>query len=191
MSRQSKLFRLDPFLDEDNILRVGGKIRNACLPFNQRFPIILPKCHLSELIIRSNHNPTHANNALTENLITKNFWIFSLRRQIKDILSHCTKCIRMSENFLTQKMADQPNVRLDKALPFERTGVDLCGPFLIKSSPLRNAKKIKVYIATFVCLLTKATHVEVVRDLSTDSFMNAFTRFYSRRNLCKEICKIR
>lgn len=42
-------------------------------------------------------------------------------------------------------------------------------------------------MGVFVCFSTKAVHLEVVGDLSSDAFLNALKRFVSRRGLCKDI----
>lgn len=42
---KSKLYPLDVFLDEDGILKVGGRLKNACLPTSQKHPMIIPKDH--------------------------------------------------------------------------------------------------------------------------------------------------
>lgn len=39
----------------------------------------------------------------------------------------------------------------------------------------------------FVCLATKAIHLEAVSDLSTQAFIAAFRRFSGRRGLCSHI----
>jgi hypothetical protein len=43
VASNSSLLRLNPFLDEHRILRVGGRIRNSEVPPDQRFPILLPR----------------------------------------------------------------------------------------------------------------------------------------------------
>ncbi|KAG5310817.1 MOS1T transposase, partial [Pseudoatta argentina] len=45
----------------------------------------------------------------------------------------------------------------------------------------------KAFIAIFVCLCSKATHLEVVSDYTTDAFLAALRRFTSRRGLCSDI----
>jgi len=55
---------------------------------------------------------------------------------------------------------------------FHTTGVDYCGPFYHKAEA-RNKAPHKCYIAIFVCFSTKAAHLEVVQDLTTDSFIAA------------------
>ncbi|XP_076659884.1 uncharacterized protein LOC143363167 [Halictus rubicundus] len=58
ISGKSSIARLTPFLDEDGLLRVGGRIDNAPLPFDERHPIILPKdSHLTQLIVAQGSGP--------------------------------------------------------------------------------------------------------------------------------------
>ena len=46
---------------------------------------------------------------------------------------------------------------------------------------------VKAYLALFVCLATKAVHLEIVSDLTTEAFLAALKRFISRRGLPTEI----
>ena len=39
--KTSLLYRLDPFLDKQGVLRVGGHLTNTYTPFNIKHPIIL------------------------------------------------------------------------------------------------------------------------------------------------------
>lgn len=39
----------------------------------------------------------------------------------------------------------------------------------------------------FICFTTKAVHIELFSDLSTQAFLNSLKRFVSRRGLCKRI----
>lgn len=45
----------------------------------------------------------------------------------------------------------------------------------------------KAYIALLVCLFTRAVHLDVVGNYSTDEFIAAFKRFTARRGICGEI----
>jgi len=47
--------------------------------------------------------------------------------------------------------------------------------------PPRSKTIIKVYIAIFVCFVTKAVHIEVVTTLTTKAFLAALRRFIARR----------
>ncbi|XP_018362820.1 PREDICTED: uncharacterized protein LOC108761001 [Trachymyrmex cornetzi] len=76
-------------------------------------------------------------------------------------------------------MGNLPASRVNPGRPFAQAGVDYAGPFSIKIS--RN-KTGKAYLAVFVCMATKATHLEVVSDLSASAFINALKRFIARRD---------
>ncbi|GFX14767.1 integrase catalytic domain-containing protein [Trichonephila clavipes] len=71
--------------------------------------------------------------------------------------------------------------------PFFSCGIDYAGPVLIKCNKGRGTKSTKGYIALFVCLATKAVHIEAVGDLTTDSFIAALRRFSARRGAPRHI----
>ncbi|XP_015122306.1 uncharacterized protein LOC107044787 [Diachasma alloeum] len=84
-------------------------------------------------------------------------------------------------------MADLPSTRITQAKPFTNTGIDYCGPFLIKERRHRNLKKIKIWICIFVCFTTKAVHIELVNDLTSEEFLATLSRFISRHPSCKTL----
>ncbi|XP_071651699.1 uncharacterized protein [Temnothorax longispinosus] len=52
----SALITLHPFLDSDNLIRVGGRLRNAPVCYSRRYPVVLPSNHpVTTLIIRDAH----------------------------------------------------------------------------------------------------------------------------------------
>ncbi|XP_053698875.1 uncharacterized protein LOC128745829 [Sabethes cyaneus] len=76
-------------------------------------------------------------------------------------------------------MGELPPERVTPAFTFLRTGVDYCGPVQYRIA--RKAALVRGFIAIFVCLVTKAVHIECVADLSTSSFIAALKRFVARR----------
>ena len=75
-------------------------------------------------------------------------------------------------------MASLPAARVVQSAPFRHSGVDLFGPFQVK---IAGRAYHKVWVCLFTCLAVRAVHFEVVRDLSSNSFVNALIRFRSRR----------
>ncbi|XP_072376979.1 uncharacterized protein [Diabrotica undecimpunctata] len=84
-------------------------------------------------------------------------------------------------------MGNLPSSRLVPSRPFYNGGLDYAGPFLLEDRYTRNYKTIKGYIALFICLATKAIHLEVVSSLTTGSFLATLKRFISRRGKCASI----
>lgn len=72
LAKQSTIVKLNPFLDEDKLLRVGGRLRHAVITFDQQHQIILPKGHFSSLLLFKMHwsnmhaGPQHIIGALNE-----------------------------------------------------------------------------------------------------------------------------
>ncbi|GFV63238.1 integrase catalytic domain-containing protein [Trichonephila clavipes] len=88
--RSSKLLSLNIFLEEDEILRVGGRLtKQPTLSFDQKFPIIIPKHHpITTLVIRQFHlRGFHSGTQMTLSLIRQHYWIpdgrLTVRREIK------------------------------------------------------------------------------------------------------------
>src|SRR5699024_3864842 len=71
--------------------------------------------------------------------------------------------------------------RVTSAPPFHNAGVDFAGPFLIKSNASKKYKLIQCYLCVYVCMCTKAVHLELVSSLCTEAFLASFKRFISRR----------
>ena len=84
-------------------------------------------------------------------------------------------------------MADLPSPRVQISRPFSRVGLDYAGPIMLKASKFRGQKTFKGYFIVFVCMATKAAHIEAVSGYDTASFMATFKRFIARRGPCFEI----
>lgn len=84
-------------------------------------------------------------------------------------------------------MATLPSSRTTPSKPFLRTGIDYAGPVMIRSSLGRLPKLTKAWIAVFVCLATRAIHLELVSDATTQAFIAALKRLIARRGRVAEI----
>ncbi|GFX31099.1 integrase catalytic domain-containing protein [Trichonephila clavipes] len=79
-------------------------------------------------------------------------------------------------------MGDLPRDRIVPSRPFEKVGLDYAGPIFTKPNLKRSRLTLKSYIAIFICFSTKATHLEVVSDLTTEAFLTCLLRFIARRS---------
>ncbi|GFT52825.1 integrase catalytic domain-containing protein [Trichonephila clavipes] len=93
----------------------------------------------------------------------------------------CIACFRQKPTGVDQLMGNLPSERVTPSAPFLNSGVDFCGPFQIKFKNQRKGIFSKVYVAIFVCLATKAIHLEAVTDLTTEAFIAALKRLCARR----------
>lgn len=176
--------QLNPFIDSDGILRMNGRVGNADM-LHQRMARILPASHhFTQLVILDAHESVlHGGVQLTLRKLRDDYWIIHARNQVKKLIHKCITCFRERKPMMGQKMADLPSFRTESAKPFAFVGCDYAGFFQLKTSVRRNAPLTKAYIALFVCLTTKALHLEVVCDLSTAEFIMAFENFISRRGI--------
>ncbi|XP_052743984.1 uncharacterized protein LOC128199256 [Bicyclus anynana] len=178
------LNKLRPILI-NGILRVGGRISASSeISFDHKHPVLLPrKDHIVNLIIDHVHSMScHAGPQLTLSLLRKKYWILSARTVVRARIHACIPCFKTRPKpCQTPLMADLPTCRLDISKAFSNTGIDYCGPFYTTLARGRGIKSQKAYVCIFICLTTRAVHVEVAPDLTTHSFLNAWKRFVSRR----------
>jgi hypothetical protein len=188
-SLSTSLRRLSPIIDDGGILRVGGRLSASQLSEDKQHPVILPKRHhVVNLLIDFYHKKyLHAGAQLTQSLLAQSVWILSARSIIRSRIFQCITCFRQKPRNKPPLMGNLPTARVTPSRPFLNTGVDYGGPFNIKVYNLRSIRYMKAYICVFVCLVTKAVHIEVATDLSTEAFIAALTRFASRRGLPKNI----
>ena len=165
-----------PFLFE-GVLRISGRLQKSEFSFDLKHPIVLPKRHhvtglvVMDAYVRCGH--FSANFVLNE-LLAK-YHIVGGKATIKYYLKKlCMECRNRSARVSVQQMAPLPTGRVTvRRFPFEHCGIDyMCG---LKVKQGRN--ELKRYVCIFTCLCTRATHLEVACDLSTESFLMAYRRF--------------
>ena len=189
LNSKSKLKGLHPFLDKFGILRVGGRLQNSDLSYSQKHPIILPPNNqVTKNIIKEAHDLTlHGSESLMLSYLRNKYHISRVSEKVKSFIHSCNVCFRYSQTQQKQLMGSLPTNRVNFSRPFQNTGVDYAGPLTMKAYAGRCKIMLKVYIAVFVCLCTKAIHVELVTDLTSKGFLAAFKRFVLRRGRCHKL----
>lgn len=184
LRKTSNIYRLDPYVDKEGVLRVGGRITRANMPLGLKHPVIMPRNgHLTTLLIRHCHEAVkHQGRGMTINKIREEgFWIVGCRDLVSKYIESCFLCRLLRSHTVQQKMGDLPKDRLEAAPPFTFCGVDIFGHFMIKEG----RKEMKRWGVLFTCLASRAIHVETVNTMNTDSFINALRRFIAIRGPIK------
>ena len=170
------------FLDEDQLVRCGGRIHNAPLSELARFPYLLSsKHHFTNLVILQAYTAQYhsgVNSTLTT--VRQRYWIPSGRQRVRSLLRKCVICRKATGK--AYSIPDLPPLvkfLVNKTQPFEVTGVDFTGALYVHGREGEH----KVYICLFTCAVSRAVHLEVVVQLSMECFLQAFRSFASRRSL--------
>ncbi|KAL8583120.1 hypothetical protein ACOMHN_008558 [Nucella lapillus] len=185
-STHHELRRLDVFTDHQGILRVGGRLRHSSEAYQVKHPIVLPKdSHLSLLMARHHHaKVAHLGRTTTMgSLLSNGIWICGARKVVSSVIHWCIHCARLRGRPCSQKMADLPTDRIEAIPPFTNTGLDCFGPFEVKDG----RRNVKRYGLILTCLASRAVHLEVLEDLSTDAFICGLRRFIAIRGNVKLI----
>lgn len=189
IDKKSKLTSLNPFLDVNGILRVGGRLQGAHVNEDMKHPFILPhKSPLTHLVIDEAHKATmHGGPQLMLNYLRSRYWIIGAKSLVRQFVHKCVTCVRHSAQTSQQMMGQLPVSRVTAHRPFLRSGVDYAGPISVRPSKGRGYHSTKGYICLFVCMATKAIHLEIVSDMTAQSFLAAFKRFVARRGHVAEL----
>ena len=103
---------------------------------------------------------------------------------MKFIIRKCVTCLKVAGPPYRKPVTPPlPKCRLDQSPPFTICGVDFTGALYCRDA----RGTFKAYICLFTCAVTRAIHLEVVTDMSTETFLRAFRRFAARRSLPRHV----
>ena len=175
--KKSSLYRLDPFMNSQGVIRVGGCFCRAHLSFPEKHPVLLPKGHhLSHLIVHHQHGKVHhQGRQITHRAVcAAGSWILGGR------ISSCVTCKKLRGTSLTQHMADLPSDRTKTSPPFTNVGCDVFRPWTVQTRRLRGgAVNSKRWGLVFTCLNSRTIHIEVLESMDASAFICALHRFLS------------
>ncbi|CAI6352741.1 unnamed protein product [Macrosiphum euphorbiae] len=147
VSSKSKFFRLRPFLDEEGLIRVGGRLKNALsLGIFQKHPILLPKesAYTNLLFQREHEQLLHGGPQAMLASIRLKYWPLNARNIARKTVYRCVKCFRMKPTVVQPIMGNLPRERVEiQSRAFQICGVDFAGPIMVKQSLRRNAPATK------------------------------------------------
>ena len=185
-----RISSLSPFVDEEGLIRAGGRLPRAYLSFGRKHPILIPDVPDGDALIGFIHakRAQHQGRVITASTLRDEGYIpLGGRRRLSRILEACQRCRKLRAKPMEQKMADLPTFRLEETPPFERCGIDVFGPFLVQHGRVTRAHpgSKKIWVLIFRCLYTCGIHLETLDHMDVASFKMAFTRFQNFRGSCK------
>jgi hypothetical protein len=131
-----------------------------------------------KLVRRIHVNTLHGGVGLTMAAIRETYWVPKLRRLVKTIRSECWGCKRFRTIAIkTPAPGYLPTNRTDGKTAFEVVGVDFAGPIRYK----KTKKESKAYLVIFACSLFRGIYLELLPDLTTETFFPCLKRFIARR----------
>ncbi|XP_042231222.1 uncharacterized protein LOC121872501 [Homarus americanus] len=130
-ARGSDVSWLEPHLDTDGLIRVGGRLNYVTLYPDQKNPILLPRDNsITELIVREVHLTIAGDSGREHTLATirETYWIPKCCKLFDRKLQTCGTCLRSNWRPTHQRQADLPE---DQVRPGGRsfTYIRLIRPF--------------------------------------------------------------
>ncbi|XP_045025108.1 uncharacterized protein LOC123469827 [Daphnia magna] len=183
-ARPALVSQHDLFINDDDIICCKGRLQHANIRSSAKHPFLLPKlCDLTTMIVLYHHQRMlHCGIDATCSSLRQRYWIPSIKQRVRSILRSCVTCRRVSgKPYRAPDHAPLPAFRVSDAPPFTVVGVDFTGTYPIRGISLEDDPK--AYICLFTCASTRAIHLELVEDLSAQSFLFAFKRFVSHHSL--------
>lgn len=187
VTKSSHIYKLSPYLDQDLLIRINGRIDAAtAITEYARRPIILAKEHpLTALIVRQYHvEYKHQNQETIVCAIRQRYWIPHLRTLVKREKNKCMLCRLRSAKPSIPIMGPLPEDRVTPCQrPFTYTGLDYFGPVYVTVG----RRQEKRWVALFTCLTVRAVHLELAKDLSTYACIICLRNFINIRGVPRRI----
>ncbi len=155
-------------------------------PENRTQPLrLLPldvKSKFTILLCTTQHvSKRHPGVSALQATIASTYIIPGLRNLLKKISRACALCQRAYARPVSHLMGMLPAVRSTPTPTFYVTGVDFAGPMFVRQGHVRKPVPVKTYTAVFICMASKAVHLELCASLSSVDFRAALQRFIARR----------
>merc|ERR1712121_341155 len=175
-------FRLH--LDDYGIIRCRGRFEYSPTMKELNFPILYGNKHiLTDLMLWHIHQKENCPGySYTLHRIKKEMYFPKFKTKLNKIFNSCAKClIHKARAFIYPGNPPLPEFRTEARTPFEYSGLDYAGPFLIRSHDFDG----KVWICLFTCLVTRACHLTIVPDNTSDAFLKALSELQTFYRLPK------
>ena len=177
---------LDLFMDGSGVWRCGGRMSKSCLLSPAKNPILLDKSHyLTRLIVTDTHLRvlhTGVKETLHSTLVSV------LAGQGASVCSEDNPLLRCSARGRRASLVVATPCHLYRTIESSNPGhsksleLTLQVPSFTKTSDTTGTSK--VWLCLYTCCTSRAVHLDLVIDMTTDTFIRSFRRFASN-----EVCR--
>ncbi|VDL68807.1 unnamed protein product, partial [Nippostrongylus brasiliensis] len=185
LSKQLALYKCE----ELQLLRVRTRIKNAALPMETTHPVLLPRnSYITSLFVIHVHEKNfHTGTEQTLVELRKSIWIPKGRTTVKKIINKlCFVCKKTkAKPYKLPNFPDLPLTRVKRPnYPFEHCGMDTLGPMRYRNE---NQTTEKCWILLWTCLSCRAIVVDIMRDMSSRTFLHSLRQFIATNGCPKTI----
>ena len=181
VKRSSHIAPFSSLVGPNGLISSAGRIKRLVeVDFDVKRHIVLDARHaLVKLFLRHNHVKNHHQGIdYLRAKVQERFTILKLRSSLRSIKPNCVTCRKFRAATIQPIMSDLPVERLaHQSPPFTNNGVGYFGPFYV--TVRRTTEKRWGFL--FICLTTRAVHVEIVPSMDASSRVMGLERFVSRR----------
>jgi len=165
-------------LTQEGVWAVGARGNSSY----QDLSVIIPHKHPAALMVmeRAHKKARHSGVYSTLAMCRQEFYIAQGSKMAKKVRNRCTECRLLDKQTLTQKMGRVPLVSLKPAPAFNVVQIDLFGPWIARGEVQKRTSG-KCWGVLFVCLASRAVHIEIIAGYSTDDFLMGLQRFGALR----------
>ncbi len=105
LSTSNSLCALSPYIDNSGLMRVGGRLQQADIPYQQKHPIILfRKSYLALILVRHLHTLNHhAGPTMTMGILSQQYYMSGARTLVRTVTHDCTTCRKQLARVASQK----------------------------------------------------------------------------------------
>ncbi|XP_068224355.1 uncharacterized protein [Palaemon carinicauda] len=176
--------QLNLFVDEENLIRSQGHMKNASVSYDTQCPMLLPsRSYLTVLIgehLLRHHHHCGVDSVLV--LLRETFWVPKARQVIKSIFSNCFLCQKLTKKRLClPPPTPLPTERMRYDGPFQLVGVDYTGAINVFDH--ETGLEEKVFVCLFTCTTSRAVHFELTHSMTASNFLLAIRRFVAYHSL--------
>ena len=105
-------------------------------------------------------------------------WLVGGHGAVARLIGSCVTCKRLRGPMLDQQMADQPPDRSEVLFPFTNVGIAVFGPWTVQTRrTIGGAANSKGWGLAFLCMASRAIHIELIETMDASSFLCALRRF--------------